>query len=130
MKAKSFQVTKFRNIVDSGVVEIHEAVTCLVGKNEAGKSGMLEALYLLNPAYEEEFSVDEQYPRWLVVQDRKAGNLSAHAPIKVTYSVEPDDIEAISEYLARMPWLAPQFRWNEHTMVAYGGALNLTKKLL
>lgn len=49
MRLRSFQVKKFRNIVDSGEVEVEEQVTCLVGKNEAGKSALLEALYLFNP---------------------------------------------------------------------------------
>ena len=51
MRLRSFQVKKFRNIVDSGEVTVEKQVTCLVGKNEAGKSALLEALYLFNPAY-------------------------------------------------------------------------------
>ena len=96
MKVQSFRVTKFRNIVDSGEVDINPFVTCLVGKNEAGKSGMLEALYLFNPAYEDNFNVDEQYPRWLVVKDRKTGSLSDHAPIKIKVQLEPSDIEILT----------------------------------
>lgn len=65
MELKSFQVHNFRNIVDSGEVEVDENVTCLVGKNEAGKSALLEALYLLNPIYEDDsFDANDQYPRW------------------------------------------------------------------
>ena len=64
MKLKSFQVTKFRNIVDSGLIDLDEQVTCFVGKNEAGKSCMIEALYLFNPAYGEKFDLEDQYPRW------------------------------------------------------------------
>lgn len=99
MKVQSFQVTKFRNIVDSGEVEINQTVTCLVGKNEAGKSGMLEALYLFNPAYEDNFNVDEQYPRWLVVKDRKSGSLNEHAPIKIKVQLESADIEILTQKL-------------------------------
>ncbi|MCY3920921.1 MAG: AAA family ATPase [Chloroflexi bacterium] len=51
VRLRSFQVKKFRNIVDSGEVTVEKQVTCLVGKNEAGKSALLEALYLFNPAY-------------------------------------------------------------------------------
>ena len=39
----------FRNILDSGQVELDD-VTCLVGKNEAGKSAIMQALHALNPA--------------------------------------------------------------------------------
>lgn len=59
--------------MDSGRIPVDPEITCLVGKNEAGKSGMLEAPYLFTPAYDERFDVNEQYPRWLVVKDRKAG---------------------------------------------------------
>ena len=49
MRLRSFQVKKFRNVVDSGEIAVAEQVTCLVGKNEAGKSALLEALYLFKP---------------------------------------------------------------------------------
>lgn len=96
MKLESFRVQKFRNIVDSGWVRVDDLVTCLVGKNEAGKSGLLEALYYFNPAYDEGFNVEEHYPRWLVVADRRKGKLEDATPIQVTVSLEHDDLEAIN----------------------------------
>lgn len=101
MKLVSFQVTKFRNIVDSGEIELADPVTCLVGKNEAGKSALLEALYLANPAYDDSFVVEEQYPRWLVVQDRRAGEPGEHAPIALTCEIEPDERTAIEEAVGK-----------------------------
>ncbi len=70
---------------------MHELVTCLVGKNESGKSALLEALYLFNPAYGENFRVDDQYPRWLAAADRRSGKLNEVAPVRVT--LELDDRE-------------------------------------
>ncbi len=49
MKLTSFQVLKFRNIVDSTRVAVQPDVTCLVGKNESGKTAGLNALYRLKP---------------------------------------------------------------------------------
>ncbi len=95
MKLESFRVRKFRNVVDSGDIRVDENVTCLVGKNEAGKSGILEALYYFNPAYEEEFNVEEHYPRWLVVQDRRNESLEEVKPIAVTLSLDEDEIAAV-----------------------------------
>lgn len=95
MKLTTFRVTKFRNIVDSGPIDVDASVTCLVGKNEAGKSALLEALYLLNPAYDEKFDVEDQYPRWLVVRDRKVGDLSEHAPVRAEFSLEANDLAAV-----------------------------------
>jgi energy-coupling factor transporter ATP-binding protein EcfA2 len=48
MKLKSVRVYNFRSIVDSGVVEICDRVTVLVGKNEQGKTTFLRALASLN----------------------------------------------------------------------------------
>ena len=41
MQLKSFRVQKYRNIEDSGEVELLDALTCVVGKNQAGKSALL-----------------------------------------------------------------------------------------
>ena len=96
MRLTAFRVTKFRNIVDSGPIAVDNSVTCLVGKNEAGKSGLLEALYLLNPAYEEKFDVADQYPRWLVVPDRRAGDLLDCRPISATFALDEGDLESVA----------------------------------
>ena len=101
MRLKSFQVKKFRNVVDSGEVSVDEKVTCLVGKNEAGKSALLEALYLFNPAYKDNFNVDEQYPRWLVVEERRKGDLKEISPITVTFELEDQEMEEVSDTLGQ-----------------------------
>lgn len=98
MKISSFRVKKFRNIIDSGDIKVDPLVTCLVGKNEAGKSGLLEALYLFNPAYDDKFDVNDQYPRWQAVQDRRAGNLEDQTPISVTFILEESDKTAIHDF--------------------------------
>ena len=104
MKLKSFRVKKFRNIVDCGEICVDPSVTCLVGKNEAGKSGLLEALHLFNPAYGSEFEVQEQYPRWLMAQDRKRGALEDHSPISVTFCLDDGDLAAIADILGPDIW--------------------------
>ncbi|XHC26511.1 MAG: AAA family ATPase [Phycisphaerales bacterium] len=101
MKLLSFHVRKFRNIVDSGEVTVDADVTCLVGKNEAGKSGLLEALYMLNPAYGEEFNVRDQYPRWLAAKDRRAGDLEEVSPIAATFALSEDDRFAVENVLGK-----------------------------
>ena len=55
MRMTRFHVQKYRNTLDSTVIEIEPDVTCLVGKNEAGKTAALEALYRLNPVYSASF---------------------------------------------------------------------------
>jgi len=48
VELRSVRIQNYRSIEDSGVVPI-EDVTCLVGKNESGKTAFLHALHLLNP---------------------------------------------------------------------------------
>ena len=48
MKLSRVQVTNYRNVEDSGWFTLAQ-VTCLVGKNEAGKTAILQALAALNP---------------------------------------------------------------------------------
>ena len=97
MQLKSFRVRKFRNIVDSGDVTVSDSVTCLVGKNEAGKSGLLEALYLLRPAYKDKPDVEKQYPRWLLAKDRRSSDINAVEFITATFVLEKEDAEAVGE---------------------------------
>src|SRR5215469_13571459 len=48
VELKSVRIQNYRSIDDSGEVPIEE-ITCLVGKNESGKTAFLHALHLLNP---------------------------------------------------------------------------------
>jgi predicted ATP-dependent endonuclease of OLD family len=48
VKLKTIKVTNFRSVEDSGDLPLVD-VTCLVGKNEAGKSAILQAIAGLNP---------------------------------------------------------------------------------
>ena len=48
MKLSKVRVTNFRSIEDSGEFEVGQLL-CLVGKNEAGKTAIEQALAGLNP---------------------------------------------------------------------------------
>lgn len=75
MKLTEVHVRLFRNILDSTPVTIQEDVTCLVGKNESGKTSFLKALHLLNPAISEKLRVPAQYPAWLEKKHRLEGEV-------------------------------------------------------
>ena len=64
MKLDKVHVTNYRSVDDSGVFGV-EQVTCLVGKNEAGKSALLLALAALNPHEATPVILDKErdYPR-------------------------------------------------------------------
>lgn len=64
MFLEKVRIQNFKCIVDSEEFSL-APVTCLVGKNESGKSALLEALHKLNPVYPEEADFDDviEYPR-------------------------------------------------------------------
>lgn len=101
MKLVSFQVEKFRNIVDSTLIDVQNNVTCMVGKNESGKTAALNALYRLNPAYGEAFSISEHYPRWLKTPDQKAGIIGEVNTITGRFELDGDDIAAAEEHFGQ-----------------------------
>lgn len=85
MKLKSVQVTNFRSVDDSTKFDISE-VTCLVGKNESGKTTILQAIERLNPydSTHMEYDRTRDYPRKHLTdyEERHGGK-----PAQVVYSV-------------------------------------------
>lgn len=49
MRLKTVHITKFRSIKNSQPFTVDANVTCLVGKNESGKTAILQALEKINP---------------------------------------------------------------------------------
>lgn len=99
MKLKSARIRMFRNILDSTEVKIEEKVTCLVGKNESGKSAFLNALWRLKPArVKPEFAIHDHYPAWLEKRHRNEGvNQKEFEPVEVCLEWEPADVKAVEE---------------------------------
>ncbi len=101
MKLVKVHIREFQSIQDSNEVRIGH-VTCLVGKNESGKTALLKALYRLNPIVEEEgdFDVVFDYPRRFLsdYEDDVEAQRREHAQvIQATYELEPDDVTAVQE---------------------------------
>ena len=101
MKLTKVQVTSFRSIWDSTEFDIDD-VTCLVGKNESGKTAILQALYKLNSVNSEDgdFDVRMDYPRQAVAQYRRQverGEREHENAVKATYTLERADIVAVQE---------------------------------
>lgn len=62
MRLIKAKVQNFRSIEDSNEFDIGD-LTCLVGKNEAGKTALLHALYGLKPFREYSYDKTRDYPR-------------------------------------------------------------------
>lgn len=98
MKLTGVQIKNFRNVIDSGEVVIQPDVTCIVGKNESGKTAFLQALHRLNPAQGNvSLSIPDQYPAWLEKQHRKKMNLDTFCPVRATFKIEPKDRAILEE---------------------------------
>jgi predicted ATPase len=95
MRLTSVRVRRFRNILDSNSIHVQDDVTCLVGKNESGKTAILQALYRLKPTYPTTFQDIDDYPRWLLADHRRSGEIEKTSPIEATFELEAGDVEAI-----------------------------------
>ena len=100
MKLLTVHVTNFRSAEDSEEFNVGP-VTCLVGKNEAGKSAILLAMAALNPheATPVRFDKERDYPRRSLTQyDQKHADKDAVA-ITTKWKLEEAEIEAIATAL-------------------------------
>ena len=99
MRLTKVHITNFQSIQDSTEFEIGD-VTCLVGKNEAGKTALLKALYRLNPIVDEHgtFDATDDYPRRFVADyedDVEAGRRDPATVVRATYTLESNDISDV-----------------------------------
>jgi len=95
MRLVDVHVQRFRNVLDSTVIPIDEQVTCLVGKNESGKTTLLHALWRLNPHVPTSFETTHDYPRWRLVADRKAKAINDVAPVTAGFELDAGDVAAV-----------------------------------
>lgn len=101
MKLKEFTVQEFRSIWDSGAIKVDSQTTCLVGKNEAGKTTLLTALYRTNPIIPADATFDEtyDYPKREVEDYRFAvenGNREETVIVECLYELDADDMGAVT----------------------------------
>ena len=101
MKLVKVQVRYFRNILDSTEVEVQDDVTCLVGKNESGKTAFLEALRRLNPAQgKPSFTTGQHYPAWLEKKHRMQGqDLDKVNAVTAWFTLEQRDKDELASRL-------------------------------
>ena len=100
MRLSSVRIQNFKCIEDSGEFSL-DRVTCLVGKNESGKSAILQALYKLNPVVESEGRYDDvvEYPRrrWSSYRERR--EREPDVVVTTKWQLEETDRRAIADVL-------------------------------
>ena len=100
MILRSVRVRKYKSVVDSGPIPVEDGVTCLVGKNESGKTAILEALYKLNPVesgHRTTFDELFDYPRRLRSKEKK--QIPTVRPVEASFELGDDDVQAIEAHL-------------------------------
>lgn len=101
MILKTAKVTEYKSIWDSGEFEIGD-ITCLVGKNEAGKTAILEALYKVNPIIPADsgFDVIDDYPRAYVSdyeEEVREGERKPAQVIEAHFELEEADRKGVED---------------------------------
>ncbi|KXK59249.1 hypothetical protein AWW66_25185 [Micromonospora rosaria] len=104
MRLTKVKIQRFRNFTDPQTMMVEPDVTCLVGKNESGKTTILKALHRLNPANRpDEFGLATEYPRRRLARDRRKERLEEVEPVIAWFSLEPQDIEPVTAVLGFTP---------------------------
>lgn len=95
MKLTNVHITRFRCIDDSTAFSVGK-VTCLVGKNESGKTSVLHALERLNPINPQATQLDKlrDYPRHLLAEYEPKSRA-----ISTTWELEDGDVAAVGAIL-------------------------------
>lgn len=94
MKLTKVQITNFRSVEDSDEFDVAE-LTCLVGKNESGKSAVLEALYGLNPINSHSYDTVVDYPRRFYTAYASRHPEGKAKVVKTTWELDDQDIKIL-----------------------------------
>jgi AAA ATPase-like protein len=96
MKLRSFRVTNYRCVDDSGEVQV-DRIKTLVGKNESGKTSILKALHKFNPAAPEPYNGLKEFPR------KRFHEYNDKAPVvQVKFSLDPEEKNELSKIDPRL----------------------------
>lgn len=129
MKLKTVRIDHFKHVLDSTEVAIQPDITCLVGKNESGKSAFLEALRRLKPAHgAASFSSPTHYPAWLEKRHRreaKGRDLDEKSPINATFTIEPEDVAAVEARFGEDVLLSDTFTISRKYTNQYAGVFEV-----
>ena len=102
MILKSLRVQNYKCIEDSNEFSI-EPIICLVGKNESGKTALLQSLCKLNPDIKEEGKFDElrEYPRRIYSEYRSQPKKEPANVLTTGWELEESDQEILIEKLGK-----------------------------
>jgi predicted ATPase len=100
MQLRKVHVTNFKIVDDSNEFTV-DRVTCLIGKNESGKTAILDALCRLNPygAGSGEYDKVEDYPRRYLLEYEERHRDEGARVITTTWALDNEDLAAVEKIL-------------------------------
>ncbi len=100
MLLRKARIENFKIVEDSNEFTL-DRVTFLVGKNESGKTALLEALYRLNPYYGEDTGYDkvEEYPRRFLTDYNERHAADAARVVTTHWELEHSDVASVEAVL-------------------------------
>ncbi len=104
MRLVAARVRKVMSVHDSGRLDLDDGVTTIVGKNESGKTAVLQALYRGNPlpsGHPTAFTTRRDYPRGDIGRDRD--HLDDVQPITLEVELDADDRAELARAGLRLP---------------------------
>lgn len=96
MKLVHANIQRYRSISEPTEFDVEPDVTALVGKNESGKTAVLQSLYKSNPVDHVKFDSDLDYPSHKTPELRKKKCVRV---TELTYELDDDDIAAVEAIL-------------------------------
>ena len=126
MKLQKIRVTNFRSVDDSEEFAL-DPVTCLVGKNEAGKSAILLALAALKPHEATPVTLDKErdYPRRNLIRYEQIHGAEDAVAVHTTWELEEAEKEMIAEEVGGNVLASPLVDVSRR----YGNGLDVTAQL-
>lgn len=98
MRLTKARISKYKSIKDSTPFRIEPDVTSLVGKNESGKTAILQSMYKACPAEKNDtYDLTLDYPAHLGFERTRIGKDQIVA--ELTYELEDDDLHAIEQVI-------------------------------
>jgi predicted ATP-dependent endonuclease of OLD family len=92
MKLTAAEIRRYRSIEEAGPFDVEADVTCLVGKNESGKTAVLQALYKSHSVDKARFDEGIDYPSRLTRERKGSDPITATV---LTYELDDGDLSAV-----------------------------------
>lgn len=116
VKLTKVEINKYKSLLTQQEVKIEDKITRIVGKNESGKTALLEALAKFNYFEDNDaFTYNEtfDFPKNEWKQFQKNGNIDDIEVVRCTFELENDLISKIEEDLGKDVFKTREFKYGK-----------------